>query len=757
MADRDNRLPALSETGGQGLARPRQADYPNARFEEPAGSRGLLEYWHILRRRKFMVSAIALASALAGALAVLPQPVVYIGRTTVEVQGMNESFMNMNQVDPQAGTGSYLPTESNIQTQIQIIESNSLRQRASNRMGREMTPLTPPQSDRLNPIRARLRVIPEDAMEFSRDAIERCALTVKGAPLKGSRVIEIRCESTSPELAAGFLNNLASEYMDQTLEFRVKSAQRVGKWMVDRLEEAKTKLEQSENRLHAYVRADGVPLTEQKDTLADSKLRQLQGELSAIQADRIAKQTRLEMASDSPPESLSDVLDDANLRGYQAKITDLRRQLADLTTTLAPGNYKVKRVEAQIAEVESAMNKEIASIQQRIRNEYTAALQREKLLSSAHVVQSRVVAGQTARNLDHDLLKREVETNRQLYNVLLQQVNLAGVAAAAPATTVRVIDPATPPVRPSRPILWLYSLLGLMSGVIAGCGIAFVRERMDASVRQPGQTGLLVDVPELGVIPSSPHTGGRRLLGFRQKQESNGGGRLDLEAWQGKASLLADSYRAVLSSILFESVRGIRPRVIVVTSPGQREGKTTISANLATALAEVLGRVCLVDGDLRKPRVHEIFGLEAQSGLAEALRDTVPVEDYAMEQLARPTDIPRLFVLTSGVAGTGAGSLFFSPRMQQLMERLRREFDVVVVDTPPMLGLPDTRTLARVADGVILVVRAGVTDQSFVVAARRNLHDDNTPLLGTILNDWDPKSGFHGQYYSHSAAGGDGE
>lgn len=734
------------------LAAAHRAAHSGSGYQEPAGAGGLLEYWHILLHRKWMILTIAFLGGVLGSLAVIPQPSIYLAKTTVEVQGMNESFMNLNQVDPQAGTGSYAPTEANIQTQIQIIESAFMRRRVLERLGREVIPQAIPQSSVLDRLRMDLRVLPNDPMDFTRDAISTCATSVKAGPLKGSRVVEIRCESTVPEIAANYLNVLAGEYMEEALDSRVKNAQRIGKWVGERLEQAKAKLEESENQLQAYVRTSGLSSSEQIESLADTKLKQLQAELSSIQADRINKQTRNEMAKTAPPETLPDVIDDTRLREYQTRITDLQRQKSELAVTLGPEHFKVLRVDAQINQLQAALTKEVSNVLRRIQNDYETALKREKLLSAAHAAQSRVVAAQSAKNNDYNLLKRAVETDRQLYQALLQQVNQAGVAAAVPTSTVRVLDEAVPINRPYRPIWYMYTSLGLMSGLIAGCGLAFFRERLDSSVRAPGEASVLLQVPELGVIPSTTFGAGTAKRWGRMKRyggaaEGNGRqARVELKTWLDKPSLLAESCRATIGSVVFGDARGYRPKVMVITSPHQREGKTTISANLAVAMAEVHGRVLLIDGDLRKPRLHKIFSLAQEPGLVDLVQDATPVAEYTPTQLGQPTEVPGLCVLPSGVAPPGAGNIFYASRFQELMVHARREFDAVLIDTPPLLLFADTRTVARLADGVILVLRSGVTDQESAMRAQRMLDDDETPLLGTILNDWTPK-GSHSRYY----------
>jgi len=341
----------------------------------------LREIFNAMRRRKWKIAACAVAGAVIGALAVIPQPPVYTAKTVLEVQGINENFMGMAAADPQAA-GNYTTAEYNIQTQLKLLSSDSLMARVREKMVPESLPFAPPQSGILQRVRTRLKIVPAEPLEFIRKSLDMAILSVNSKAPASTRVIEIRCDSTSPEIAATFLNTLTSEFIEQTIEGRTKSAQKTNQWLIDKVQETKTKLDESESNLQEFVRSSGLLFLNQQDTLAATKMKQLQGELAAIQADRIAKQSRHELAQSSPADSLPDALD-GSLSGYKTKLTDLRAQHAQLSSVLTQENPKVQNVIVQIQEVESALRKQRAEIVQRIRNEYDSALRRERLLSDA--------------------------------------------------------------------------------------------------------------------------------------------------------------------------------------------------------------------------------------------------------------------------------------------------------------------------------------------------------------------------------------
>jgi polysaccharide biosynthesis transport protein len=249
---------------------------------------------------------------------------------------------------------------------------------------------------------------------------------------------------------------------------------------------------------------------------------------------------------------------------------------------------------------------------------------------------------------------------------------------------------------------------------------------------------------ELGAIPQAPRLG---PLGARLLRAAGKDGTVERIAWEQKDCEFSESFRAVLASILLPVRHGESPRVFVVTSPRPGEGKTTVSSNLAIALAEIKHRVLLIDGDLRRPRLHEIFDLANTTGLSDLLCEKESVLDLPVEQLAQKTSIPNLFLIPSGPGPDGIFNHLYSTRVVRLLDRLREEFDHVIIDAPPTLEFADARVLARSSDGVILVFRANQTDRRTALAVVEQLMRDRIPILGTVLNDWNPKSaGGYGDY-----------
>jgi len=265
---------------------------------------------------------------------------------------------------------------------------------------------------------------------------------------------------------------------------------------------------------------------------------------------------------------------------------------------------------------------------------------------------------------------------------------------------------------------------------------------------------MYLNLPELGIIPSEKAVSLKRLYGAYTPTVSNGqtgkgGNSLDLAVWNRKPSLLAESFHATVTSILFSNRSGHPPQVLVLSSAGPSEGKSTISSNLAVALAEINQRVVLIDGDMRRPRLHTIFGVPNEQGLSNLLKGKEGILGRPDVSILQPTEVPGLYLLSSGPSVTNASNLLHSPRLWELLRVLRNEFDAILIDTPPMLHLADARVLGQHCDAVILVARAGKTTRDAALAARQKFQEDGTPILGTILNDWDPNSSGYGNGYGY--------
>jgi len=330
------------------------------------------------------------------------------------------------------------------------------------------------------------------------------------------------------------------------------------------------------------------------------------------------------------------------------------------------------------------------------------------------------------------------------------------LSGSVPGHPIRIVEAATPPEAPYKPRPVLNISFGCLLGLVVAGGLAFVRERMDTSIKAPGVSRQLFNTPELGVIPNlGPElTGNTTWKSYLQSKglALNGNGENPASAmvtWQSGPSFITESFRGTLASILRNQASGKAQKVILVTSPGPAEGKTTVIQNLGIALAETGRRVLLVDADFRRPHLHKKFGLPNEWGLVDMLSENKPLGEYAMDRVGISTGFPELSLLVNG-ASAGVASVtraLYSPRLREIFDFLTKRYDMILVDTPPILHVADTRIIAPLADALILVLRCGVTNRSNAMEAYQRIQEDGLGLLGTVLTDYDLRGDKKRQYY----------
>jgi capsular exopolysaccharide synthesis family protein len=728
---------------------------------------GVLEYWQMVRRHKATVLIISLLGAVAGFLYTLPQPRVYQAHTTIEVQGLNEDFLGLHNVSPTVSpTSNYYP-DFDIQTQVKILQSESLAKSVVADLEKNAPPENMRPPDRLTAWKKALKIDPPSQDELWKLAIATAAGTVRVRASGTNRIVDITCDSTQPQVAAAFANTLTREFIEQNLEARWKSTEFVGNWLTKQLQDIKTKLEKDDDELNSYARSSGLTFTDEKTSVEEDKLRSLQKDLLQAQSDRVAKESKYEMAANSPPEALPDVLDDSALRDDETNLTELSRKYAELRIALTPQNPEVRRVQAQITLMENTIKQERANILTRIKNDYIAAQRREKLMTASYLAEVKLVSDQSEKTTHYGILKREVDTTRSLYETMLQRMKEASVASALRASNIRVVDPAETPDIPYKPNVFRFVTMGLMAGICFGVSLVVLRERADRTLHDPGDIAYYLHLPELGVVPTanveltsrgfrvarSAQPRPAAVLDLNAPAAAGSSGlddRVELVTWVRKKSLIAESFRTTLTSILFSGRNGSRPHVIVLSSASPKEGKTTVVCNLSIALAEINHDVLIIDADLRRPRMHNVFGLKNDdNGLSELLLKQQHLDDADLRGAVRATAIPNLYVLPAGRARVNAASLLHSERLPELLSGLRQRYDTILIDTPPMVNIPDARVMARLADGVILILRSAHTTRDAALLAKQRFLDDGIEVMGTVLNNWNPNTPGYGYYQNY--------
>jgi succinoglycan biosynthesis transport protein ExoP len=721
--------------------------------EETAG--GLSELWVVLMRHRGVLTAAALLGMLLGVGLSLLQKPLYHARTALEIQNPNPDLLNTKQINPVGEEPQTDNGVSDITTQIEIIQSDQLMDRVISRLRaqRKIAPLVH-QVEGTSLLHRLIRgstLSPDDLDYAMRQQVEKNLLVKQ---IGATKAVEILYTSTDPKFAATFVNTVASEYIDYTLEEHINKGKQTEEWLSGQLEEMRARLQQSENALQAYATSSGLLFAttsgdpEGSSDISGNKLTQLQAELSAAENDRVTAQSHYETAMSAKPTNLPDVLNDSLLRDLQDKLTDLRRQRAELLTTYTEKNERLRKVEAQLAPLEYAYSEQRNAILNRIHEEYATALRREKLLRASYQAQTSVVIDKTNKGIQYGILKHQVDSNQQLYNSMLEQVKRAGIASSIHASNIQVFDPAKPARRPFAPNILLNAGLGLAGGLLAGVLFTFFSDPGKKALHGAGEFPCKTGLRELGVIPN----GWAELHGTMRRRSLSGGkaagaafghsssplGLLDkssieLVAWSRKPSFIAESFRALVTSILFADEHGSCPQTIVLSSANPMEGKTTLSCNLAIAMAEVKKRVLLIDGDLRNPRIHKIFELENESGLSTVM--SRPLLSGLWDLQILPTFVPGLSVLPGGPPTAAAANPFHSPYLIELLITLRKQFDTIIIDTPPCLLATDARVIGRLSDAVILVVRAGQTPWEDAQTALQQFEHDRTRVLGTVLND----------------------
>ena len=705
---------------------------------EPQGAPSYSElraYWQVLVKHLGTILTVAFVITVLVAIASFKMRPVYQATARVEVEAEAPQIQSLNDLDR-----SFPSDQSFLRTQVKVLESDNLAWRTIQQLGLAENPdFAPPDLRREQQLAGSAAAAPT---RLIREFKARLQVEL----VRDSRLIEISFESTDPKLAVQVANALVSNYTEYNFHKRYDATRQASGWMEQQLDELKAKVENSQQALVDYEREHAIVNVSEKQNVVEQRLADLSRDLTNAQSDRMQKESLYELVKSNETQ-VAFIAQNDLLQRLEEKYADLNGQYIDGLGQYGPNFPRVVRLRSQVNEILAIIDRERKRIVGRIHNDYVAALGREKLLSGAVSREKSEIGTLNQLLIQHNILKREFETNQQLYENLLQRLKDATVSAGLRATNIHIVDSALPPSLPVRPKKLLNILLGMVGGLILGIVIAFIKEGLDDSIKTPEDLEAFLATPALAVIPPALAAPGRlNWLRIRRERDSAPDEVAELAVLRQPGSALAESYRSLRTSILL-SAAPHPPQALLVTSAHPKEGKSCTSLNLAVALAQRGNRVVIIDSDLRKPRIGPALGLSDEKGLSTLLAGTHTL-DEALQQVV---GLPNLWVLPAGPRPTNPAELLSSSNMEKLTRELRQNFEHLVLDSPPLLMVTDATVLSTLVDGVLLVVESGTTARGALVRARRILENAGGKILGAVLNKADlRRDGYYGYPYAGS-------
>jgi len=683
-----------------------------AQVSPPAEYATLGSVMSVLWRQKSKVVLSILGGLTVSGLLYMTQPKIYRGRTTIEIQMPNGDFLNHRQLNPASEPGAQT-IEPYWQTQVRLAQTDALVLQVADQLHlaeRREFQEKPPFWQKLIPQRFRPPSAEKPANGSRGPFLAALRERLDGKMLGATQIMELTFESEEPQLAADFVNALAQAYLAEALRRQVEAVNQTGDLLADQIVGARRSLLDAERRLQDYVATSGLLSGGDKDSVAEQRLRQVQVALTSAEDARVTDEARYRTMLAQPSQAASgDTLESDTLRTYRLKMTDLRQQLAQVNEVLQPGHYKVRELRAQLTEVEKAYERERAATIDRLRTQYESSMAREQSLLSEYNNQVGQAAAQMTNAVRYSSLKRDVETQQQVYDNLVQRTKEAGVLSAMRTTNFKVVDVADTPYLPLRPQKSLYGALGLASGCLLGILLAFRSEQHKAAPA-PRTSPLPLGLRSLGVMPHFQRSGAMETA--------------ELASWTSPESPLA---RVIEGASHFLFPRGDLPRSVGITSPNNGEGKTTAACNLAIELARSGRSVLLVDADHCTPRLHDLFGISNGMGFCDLVRGGAAANAGLVS--AWVTRIPNLAVLPCG-EGRLSGTVDFAAAVAAL----GADFDALIFDLPAVLAADTASRIAACVDSVAIVISSEYTTAQGAELALRKLALERAPIAGALFN-----------------------
>lgn len=696
----------------------------------------LRDYIRILAKRKWLIISSFIVIFASTALFTFTMEPVFEASAKIVIEKENPNVVSIQEVLAlDANDSDYS------QTQFEILQSRTVARKVIERLDlantEEFNPA--PKDDVISVLKQTLRdglaaisysikslLTPQDQLEQAlkdesdSKLVDNFLGRLSIDPVRNSRVVNIRFKAKDPVLAARIANAITQVYIELGLEAKLLAVQDAVSWLSNRIQEERSKVEEAQLRFQKYKEDNSIITNFTSDTeqVTQQKLAELNSKVIEAEAARVEAETRYGQARGISSESLdsvAEILSSPVIQSIKASEMTVQNSIAELSKKYGSNHPHIIALKAEMGELRKRKSIEAQKIVQSLKNNYELAMAKERSLKEALRTQERGALELSKKSIQYGVLQREAESAKEVYDLLVKRFKEASLTEDMKTVNVRVVDKAEIPTTPVRPKKSMNMLLALVLGLTAGTALAFFAEYLDNSLKSPDDVTNYLRTPYLGMVPAvgDIDTGDSSAIFLRHEP----------------TSVASESVRSLRSNLLF-SRADQKPQIILLTSATPQEGKTLITANLATAMAQSGCRTLIVDADMRRPRIHKTLGIGNEAGLANILSG-INVPDEVITR----TDIENLDVITTGPTPPNPSELLGSKSMANFLDDLRERYEHIIIDTPPVTAVTDAAILAQYADGVVVISRAFVTPKEMVRSAIASLQKVNSKIFGVVLND----------------------
>jgi polysaccharide biosynthesis transport protein len=723
----------------------------------------LLDYWRLVKKHKWKIVGCCLAAMCGALIYVLSVKPTYTAWAVLLIEPKGQSVVKFEEMlsDPiQPGENEYY------ESQFEMLKSRSLAAEVIKSQRLEKHPVFTGATQDQNFVqqlattlrgwwKAAMSIIAvspagsfgnvPNAYGVASDHIDTYQGMLEVKPVKRSRLVTIGFEAPDPVLAAQLTNVHAEAYVRQGIKLRGQANQDARKFLEAKLAELRERVEKSEHALNVFRKGKGIISLNEKENIVVERLADLNRRLTEAEVERIGLESQAQLIRRRDYDSLPGVINNPLIQTLKAQLINLEAQYANLVAQYKSGYPPVAKLKAQIDETRERLDQQIRGVVEGINSAYVASATKERMLAREMKKQKSETLALKDAGVRYAILEREADTNRKLYDAVLERMREIGVTAEIPNSNRSILDIAEVPRWPTSPRKKMALLFAAIVGLMGGLGLALLCEHLDNTLRTPDEVERYLGLPNLVVVPDYfrlskfpgitssrsnrpvPIPGGELYLPGKKHRPVNLPASSTLSP-----SAVPEAYRKLRTAILLSRADS-PPKTILFTSGTDNEGKTVTTANSAIMFAQMGYEVLVIDADLYRPSCHRALrATNVALGLTDFLAGQAP-----LERVITSTKIPKLHLLARGSSAPNPTELLGSQKMRESFESLKQRFDFLLIDSPPVTPVSDAVVLSRMVDGVVFVVRGQRTRKQLVKSAVMQLKNSSAKILGVVLNGVD--------------------